>query len=83
MAERLEALAGGPVPTRIDEDTWDGDRTVAWHVPAAMWSLRRPCRSRGYSVGRPKLRSALVVTLLASLAALLLLWRFQHRFTSQ
>jgi eukaryotic-like serine/threonine-protein kinase len=71
VVHRLETLAAGAPPSRIDEDTWGGERTAAWSAPAA----KPQAPSTSYSVGRPKLRSALVLTLLASLAALLLLWR--------
>ncbi len=65
VGHRLEALASGAPPSRIDEDTWGGERPVVISSTPS-WS---------YSVGRPKLRSALVLTLLACLAALLFLWR--------
>jgi tetratricopeptide (TPR) repeat protein/tRNA A-37 threonylcarbamoyl transferase component Bud32 len=72
VADRLEALAGVTPPSRTDEDTWGGERAAAWGVtPAAM----PPAFSASYSVGRPKLRVALVFMLLASLAAFLLLLR--------
>ncbi len=79
VAERLEILGGEAPSSTIGEDTWPGDRTVLLHDSAAM----PPASSTSYSVGRPKLRSALVFVLLASLAALLLLWRSEPRPVSE